>query len=239
MITTTQLADTNILDITLSGIISREDYETVLIPAIDHALEEHDGIRALVRIDDGVDYTMGALSEDTRMGLKHWRGFERLAILGGAGWVSKMATAVSIMMPCPVMHFQPGEGDDALRWLQESLGSIHQIDLGGGVLHVKLLGKLDPSIYAAETEQLDAFIRDNERMRVLLDLREFDGWQGLAAVAEHLKLIRDHHARIDKLAIVGQQGWEKMAARIGRSILGASLEYFRDDPEGAEAWLRS
>lgn len=239
MIACTQVTDTNILEIALSGAVSREDYETVLIPAIDKALEDSDAIRALVTIAPGTDYTVGALKDDAWMGLKHWRGFERIAVVGKDGWIGKALKGVSIMMPCPVMLFEDGKRDEAMRWLQESLGAIHQTDLGDGVLHVQLLGKLDPSVYAEETEDLNAFIRRNERFRLLLDLREFDGWQGLAGIAEHLKLVRDHHGMIDKAAIVGERGWEKLASRIGGAVMGAETKYFDGDLEAATAWIKA
>ncbi|MBB94497.1 MAG: STAS/SEC14 domain-containing protein [Rhodobacteraceae bacterium] len=239
MIACTQLPDTNILDISLSGAVTREDYETVLIPALDKALEDNDGLRALVRIAPGTDYTVGALADDAWMGLKHWRGFERIAVVGRDGWIGKALKGVSILMPCPVMLFEDGEGEAALRWLQESLGAIHQTDLGDGVLHVQLLGKLDPSVYAEETEDLNAFIRANERFRLLLDIREFDGWQGLGAVAEHLKLVRDHRSLIDKAAIVGDRKLERFAARIGGAVIGAETEYFDGDLDAAIAWIKT
>ncbi|MAC76532.1 MAG: STAS/SEC14 domain-containing protein [Rhodobacteraceae bacterium] len=239
MIACTPVTDTNILEIALSGAVSREDYETVLIPAIDRALEDYDAIRALVLIAPGTDYTVGALKDDAWMGLKHWRGFERIAVVGKDGWIGKALKGVSIMMPCPVMLFEDGKRDEAMRWLQESLGAIHQTDLGDGVLHVQLMGKLDPSVYAEETEDLNAFIRRNERFRLLLDLRDFDGWQGLAGVTEHLKLVRDHHGLIDKAAIVGQRGWEKLAARIGGAMMGADTKYFAGDLEAAKAWIKA
>ncbi|MGR3805453.1 SpoIIAA family protein [Marinibacterium profundimaris] len=239
MIAATLIPDTNLLEITLSGAVTREDYEKVLIPAIDGALENSDSLRALVRIEQGTDYTVGALSDDAWMGLKHWRGFERIAVVGRDGWIGKALKGVSILMPCPVMLFDAGQEDDARRWLRESLGSIHQTDLGDGVLHVQLMGKLDPAAYAEEVEDMNAFIRANTRFRLLLDLREFDGWQGLAGIAEHLKLVRDHHSMIDKAAIVGERGWEKLASRIGGAVIGADTKYFAGDLEAAKTWIKS
>ena len=239
MIACTRIADTNILEIALSGAVTRQDYEEVLIPAIDTALEDNDALRALVTIAPGTDYTVGALSDDAWMGLKHWRGFERIAVVGRDGWIGKALKGVSILMPCPVMIFDDGQEDAARRWLQESLGAIHQTDLGDGVLHVQLLVKLDPSVYAEETEDLNAFIRANSRFRLLLDLREFDGWQGLGAVAEHLKLVRDHRSLIDRAAIVGERSWEKLASRIGGAVIGAETRYFDTDLDAAKTWIKS
>ncbi|MEM8632614.1 MAG: STAS/SEC14 domain-containing protein [Pseudomonadota bacterium] len=229
------------IGVAFSGVVTEEDYTGTLLPAIEMALQETDRVRLLVVVDaDFSDFTLGAAKEDAKLGMAHWSGFDRIAVVSPPGWVTGTVRALSVMMPCPVMVFAPEEVDDAKRWLSESLGSIHQTDLGDGVLHVALLGQLDAEIYAEETEDLNAFIRANDRFRLLLDLRHFDGWQGLGALSEHYRLVRDHHMLIDKLAIVGNRAWERLAAKIGARALNADSRYF-DEDEFAQAkdWVSS
>ncbi len=197
-------------------------------------------MRLLVVMESGFgDFTLGALWDDARMGLKHWRGFDRVAVVTGSTGVKRTIKAFSVAIPCPVMVFPPDQTEEARRWLSESLGAIHQTDLGDGVLHLALLGKVDAAVYEAEAEDLNAFIRANDRFRLLLDLREFDGWQGLGAVGEHLRMVRDRVALLDKAAIVGDAGWQKMAVGVGRRILGKEAEYFDGDRfDAAVAWLK-
>jgi hypothetical protein len=45
----------------------------------------------------------------------------------------------------------------------------------------------------------------------VLDLREFDGWAGLSALGDHLSLVREHYRVPERIAIVGDKAWQKMA----------------------------
>ncbi|MGV6850230.1 MAG: STAS/SEC14 domain-containing protein [Marinibacterium sp.] len=231
----------DLLEFRIAPPVTDSDYKDVLMPALDAAIEASDKIRLLLHMEAGPgDYTLKAMLDDSRVGLKHWRGFDRIAMVTDNSAMTHMVKAMSVFFPSPVMVFAKGQEEDAKRWLTESLGSIHQIDLGDGVLQVQLLGKLDPATYAEENEDLNAFIRAHDRFRLLLDLREFDGWQGLGGVTEHLKLVRDHAPLLDRVAVLGDAGWQKMAAELGRRILGKDARYFDgDDLEAAIAWLKS
>ena len=228
------------MEIELRGKIVDADYRDVLIPAIDAALEQNDRIRELVRVDPSfAGYSPEAMADDAWMGLRHWRGFDRIAVVSDANWIAAALRGLGILMPCPLMVFPLAEHDAARRWLSESLGAIHQTDLGGGVLQVALLGKLDPAVYAAETEDLNAFLRANDRFALLIDLRQFDGWQGLDGIAAHLKLVRDHLPLLDRIAIVVDTRWQRLAARVGSSLVGDRARVFGPEHmEAAEAWLR-
>lgn len=228
-----------ILEFRVSGTVADSDYKDVLIPALEAAIADHDRVRLLVRFDSRFkDFTLGALFDDARMGLKHWRGFDRVAVVSDNSWLNRAVKGFSVFLPCPVQTFSLAEYDQARTWLVESLGAIHQEDLGGGVLHLSLLGKLDPSVYAEEVEDLDAFIRRNDRFKLLLDLREFDGWQGLGAVSEHLKVVRDHYDLVDKAAIVGDSTWQRLGERVAARFIKAETKYFPSaEFEAAKAWI--
>lgn len=239
MIDVKSAPDDRIFEFTAAGTVTEADYRDVLIPALEKAIEAREHVRLLARIEpDFEGYTLGAMADDARIGLKHWNGFDRAAIVTDLGWIRTAAQALSVFIPCPVMVFPLGEEADARRWLVDSLGTIHQSDLGKGVMHIQLIGQLDAEVYAAATERLDAFIRANDGFRLLLDLRQFDGWQGLGALAAHFRLARDHHALFDRAAIVGDKTWHAMAQRIGRQFIKAPVHYFpAEDIEGAKAWL--
>lgn len=227
-------------EVHLTGVVTDTDYQDTLVPALDAAIKEHDRISVLVLFgEDFKDFTLGAMLDDARMGLRHWRGFDRLAVVTDKTWIRRTVTGLGLLMPCPVHVFPLAEADDARRWLSESLGAIHQIDLGDGVLHIQLRGQLDSSVYAAETEDLNAFIRANDRFRLLIDAREFDGWQGLGAVFEHLRIVRDHYRLIDRAALVGKAGWQRLGERALRGLSGAETKFFMPDAfEEAKVWIK-
>ena len=223
-----------------TGKVTADDYKQVMIPTLDEAMETHHHIKALVVLDDEFDSCdLGAAWEDTRAGLRHWRGFERIAIVSDSELIRVSASIFGAMAPCPVKLFKANAQDEARLWLSESLGSIH-LDRDGDVITVQLLGKLDPPAYEKVDRDLTNLISHTKHMKLLLDLRQFDGWSGLTALYDHLTLIREHRHSPEKVAVVGSQTWEKVLQRILSRFINAEASYFEADrAEEAQAWLRA
>ena len=222
----------------ISGDVTGDDYDNVLTPAIDKAIEEYDRIRLLAQVGpDFEGYSLDAIWDDTKLGLRHWNGFERVAVVTDVGWVQMGVKAMAFMMPCPVQLFAISELDDAKRWLSESLGSIH-IQREGDVVTARLFGKLDPSAYDGVNEEIDKVMSHAEHVRLVLDLREFDGWSGLSALGDHLSLVREHYRVPERIAIVGDKAWQKMAGKIMARFVNAQTKFFDSgDYDGAVAWV--
>ena len=220
----------------ISGDVTGYDYDSVLTPAIDKAIEKFDHIRLLAQVGpDFGSYSLDALWDDARLGLRHWNGFERVAVVTDVGWIQMGVKAMAFMMPCPVQLFAIGRLDDARRWLSESLGSI-QIHSEGDLITVSLLGKLEPSAYDGVNEEIDNVMSHAEHVRLMLDLREFDGWSGLSALGDHFSLVREHYRVPERIAIVGDNAWQKMAGKIMAKFVNAQTKFFDSgDYKGAIA----
>lgn len=227
------------LEFRITGQLTAQDYETVLTPVIERALAQHDRLKLLIILDESYEgFDLGAAWEDARLGLKHWSGFSRAALVTDKDWLQTMAKAMAFMMPCPVKAFDLDELDEARLWLSESLGAVHMAALGGTALHVQLLGRLDPEAYATADADMDAFVAKNGGLRVLLDMREFDGWQGLSALREHLSLVREHRKIPDRVAVVMDDDWVKLARPVMASFVSADVKTFaEDDFEAAKTWV--
>jgi len=222
----------------VSGNVTGDDYDNVLTPAIDKAIEEFDRIKLLAQIGpDFKGYSLDAAWDDAKLGLRHWNGFDRVALATDVSWIRTMIKAIGFMMPCPVQLFELGEVDDAKRWLSESLGSI-QLDTEGDVISVRLLGKLEPSAYDGVSEEIDNLMSRLEHVRLMLDLREFDGWSGLAALVNHLSLVREHQSVPERIAVVGDKAWQNLAEKVMSRFVNARTQFFdAEDFEGAKAWI--
>ena len=69
--------------------------------AIDAAIEKIERIKLLVQPRLGYEgYSMDAAWGDTKLGLRHWSGFSRAAIVTDLGWIRNAFKAMSFMMPC-------------------------------------------------------------------------------------------------------------------------------------------
>jgi hypothetical protein len=200
----------------ISGDVTGRDYDSVLTPAIDKAIEKFDRIRLLALVgQDFKGYSLDAIWDDTKLGLRHWSGFDRVAVVTDVGWMQMGVKAMAFMMPCPVQLFTHDELDDAKRWLS-----------------------LDPSAYDGVNEEIDNVMSRAEHVRLVLDLREFDGWSGLSALGDHLSLIREHYRVPERIAVVGDKAWQKMAGKIMAKFVNAQTKFFDSgDYDGAVAWV--
>lgn len=239
MIDVEHTGEHGIVEIRMTAPVTDRDYTEALVPAIDAAIAQGDRVRLLAVVEAGFsDFTLGAMLQDARTGLKHWRGFDRVALVTDNSAIKTAAAAFSVFLPCPVARFTMAELEDARRWLRESLGTIQQEEIGDGILHVSLRGKLDGAAYENDLEDINRFMAQHDKVRLLIDLRDFDGWQGLGALRDHFELVRGHAPRVERAAIVGDAGWQEMAVSIGKRAFGLEARHFATGEfDAAKAWL--
>jgi hypothetical protein len=221
-----------------SGRITGEEMQRLVIPPIEAALLEFDHIKALVVLEPSFEgLSLEAAWDDTSLGLRHWDGFERLAVVTDLGWARHGMRAMAVLLPCPVHLFPRAEQDNARRWLSESLGTVH-IDRQGEVITISLIGLLDPEVYARIDDDLANLFSQVDHPRVLLDLRQFDGWLALGALRQHLALIRDYRHRAQKLAVVSNGPLMQLAPRLIKTFSHADTQTFSSsDLLAAQDWI--
>lgn len=239
MITVHVHSDGALIEVELSGEVTSADYASTLVPAIETALADHDAVRLLAIVGpEFKGYDLGAAWSDTKLGLSHWRGFDRIGVVADQGWVQTSIRLAAPILPCPVQVFEMEELESARRWIRQSLGSIHVTDLGGPCVQISLMGKLGSDDYAKAQTDLDSELQGRQGFRLLIDLREFDGWQGLTAMAAHFRLAAGHIGMLDRAAIVGDKTWQKMAQRMASHVLGARTQFFpSEEIDNAKSWL--
>ncbi len=106
------------LSLKVSGKLTHEDYE-VITPMIDSALEgvTQPRIKALVDFREMAGWELRAGWDDFRLGLKHGREFEKIALCGNKGWQEKAARIGSWFISGEAKFFE--SLDEALAWLGE------------------------------------------------------------------------------------------------------------------------
>ena len=105
-----------VLEIELTGRLQKEDYEHFL-PVVERLVKEHGKIRMLVEMHDFHGWSAGALWEDIKFDLKHFRDIERLAIVGEKGWERGMAAFCKPFTTAKVRYFARSAMDQAREWL--------------------------------------------------------------------------------------------------------------------------
>lgn len=221
-----------------SGQLSGAEMEQQVAPAISAAIAEYDRIKALLRFEpDFEGFSFAAAWDDAGLGLRYWDGFERLAVVTDLAWMRHGLRALGLLLPCPLRIFPLAEEENARRWLAEALGTIH-LDAQGEVITVTLIGQLDPESYARVDDDLAQLFSAVEAPRVLLDLRQFEGWLGLGALRQHLALIREYRQRPARLAVVSAPPWQPLARRLLPAFSGADGRSFASaDLLAAQEWI--
>ena len=108
----------NVLAFRASGMVTAEDYEEVLIPAIETALQIQDKARVLFLADPGLEgFTPGAMWDDAKFGLSHFFSFEKFALVSDTDWINNSVKVFGFMMPCPVKVFALDQLEAAKSWV--------------------------------------------------------------------------------------------------------------------------
>lgn len=110
----------NVVAFSASGKVTGEDYDKILVPAVEAALHASDKIRLLYHL--GPEYTgfmPAAAWDDTRIGMKHLAHYERIAIVSDDETMKRMTKAFAFMIPGEVKLFANEELVAALEWVSE------------------------------------------------------------------------------------------------------------------------
>ena len=85
MLTLIEDLPAGVVGVEAHGKVTTDDYERVLVPAVETALRGGGKVRLLyVFGTDFPDSSAGAAWQDTKLGLGHLRSWERIAIVGDA-----------------------------------------------------------------------------------------------------------------------------------------------------------
>ena len=107
-----------VVGIVASGHVSASDYETVLIPTVELRLKQFDTLRLLFWLGpEFKGFTAGAMWDDLKVGVGHWKAWERIAVVTDVDWIANFGRFFSFAMPCPTRVFPNSAIAQATDWL--------------------------------------------------------------------------------------------------------------------------
>lgn len=108
----------NVVAFEAVGEVEASDYQTVLDPAVDAAVEANDTVRFLYVLGDGFDgYTAHALWEDTKVGVGHWNRWEKIALVTDDRAYHNAVKAFGWLVPGDLQLFGLAQLDEAKAWV--------------------------------------------------------------------------------------------------------------------------
>jgi hypothetical protein len=107
----------NVLGFSGKGEVTVQDYETVLIPALEARIKEAGKVRIVVHLGpDFESFKAGAILEDAKLGLEHMRAWEKIAIVTDERAIRDAITAFGWMVPGEIELFPDAGLPDAIEW---------------------------------------------------------------------------------------------------------------------------
>ena len=113
---------TKVLAFACKGRVTKHDYETVLIPAVEEVLKEQGKIRLYYQIDpDFSGIEPGAMWDDFKVGMEHLLRWERIAVITDVDWIRYTLRAFSFVIPGVAKMFRVDEKAKAREWILEDM----------------------------------------------------------------------------------------------------------------------
>ncbi|HVX01373.1 MAG TPA: STAS/SEC14 domain-containing protein [Candidatus Babeliaceae bacterium] len=101
-----------------TGKVTSQDYETVLLPAVDKQVKETDKLNYLFVLDTDIsDFNIGALMDDAKAGIKYYGKWHKIAIVSDQNGVNKFTDIFGHLLPGQTRSFTLSQLDEAKKWV--------------------------------------------------------------------------------------------------------------------------
>jgi len=126
-----------------TGKVDKRDYNDLLVPELERKDKEHGHLHMLMVLETPVkNFTLGAWMEDAWMGLKHFKGWRKIAIVTDEKAVGTFTDKFSFVIPGKAKGFQLNELETAKQWVAEEDQYDAEISTGFIKRLIILLGLL-------------------------------------------------------------------------------------------------
>lgn len=220
--------------------LSVKDYDSTLHPLLDKARSEGQKIRFLFYLGPQFTrFTLGAGWEDFKLGFRHIRTFEKIAVVSDLKWVQSTSQFFGAMIPCPVKVYGNEAIDEAQAWLDSgALGLDYHFDTETGVLKVELSQPLTSENIEILTDKVDSWLETHKQLNgLVVHIKEFPGWQDLGSLISHITFIKNHHRKIGKVALCADGNIAEWGPKLASHFVKAKIEHFSfDQLDEAISW---
>lgn len=109
----------DVVAVRASGLVSAEDYRTVLTPEIARATAGGRKARLLLEFgEEFAGYDTSAMLSDSVLGVRHLGSFERIAVVTDAEWLRRAIHVFGGLIPGEVRLFPVAEAGAARDWIR-------------------------------------------------------------------------------------------------------------------------
>ena len=107
----------SVIEMEVKGDVTKDDYER-LEEAIKEKLKETDKVNILCKITELSSITAKAILADFKIGVKHYRNINRMAVVSAKEWI-EWWSKLGAILPVEIKHFNTDEIDQAWNWIKD------------------------------------------------------------------------------------------------------------------------
>lgn len=108
-----------VLEVQVSGKLTSEDYKQ-FTPEFERLIRQHGKISVLFEMRDFHGWETGALWEDIKCDVKHFKDIEKLAMVGDKKWEQGMARFCRPFTTATIRYFDIADRESARAWIAGS-----------------------------------------------------------------------------------------------------------------------
>lgn len=110
-----------------------------------------------------------------------------------------------------------------------------------GILVLQPNAPLSKEDFASLSASVDAYLADHTSIHgVLIQSKSFPGWESLAGFTAHVRFVRDHQQKIERLALVTDSSVAPVAEAVAKHFTAAEIKHFPFvEHEQALNWLKA
>jgi hypothetical protein len=113
------------------------------------------------------------------------------------------------------------------------------LDTAQSILYVRPKSALAQADFASLAEKVDPYIETSGGLRgLIIEAPAFPGWDSFGALVAHVRFVRDHHRRIEKIALVTDSAVGNVAEHLASHFVSAQIKHFPSAQlEAAKKWV--
>jgi hypothetical protein len=96
-----------------------------------------------------------------------------------------------------------------------------------GILVLKPNAPLSKEDFVGLSASVDAYLADHASIHgVLIHAEAFPGWENLAGFTAHMRFVRNHHQKIERVALVTDSPAARVAEALAKHFIAAEIKHF-------------
>ena len=109
----------------------------------------------------------------------------------------------------------------------------------GPIIEIQLTGKLEKADYEAFVPEIEGMIEKYGKIRMLVIFEDFHGWSA-GALWKDIKFDAKHFNDLERVALVGDDKWEKGMAIFCEPFTTAEVQFFPSERiKEARVWIEA